>query len=350
MNDEGAVEFLKELLNIYSPSGKEADLAAYLVKRLKELGFNAFVDHVGNVIASPLSPVPSEPELLFLGHIDTVPGFITVREEGGKIFGRGAVDAKGPLAAFLVALIRVKPKKAVVFVGAVGEETESIGAKHIIPCFNPRYAVVGEPSHWEGITLGYKGRLIIHYTISKPKFHTAAPSINAPEEAIRFWQEFKARAECFNGAINLSLLEICSGEEDFCTFAEMKVGLRLPPGIKPASVANLALSLAGEAKLEFSGEEEAFVAERNTALVKTFLKAIRAEGGKPRFKLKTGTSDMNLAGRSWGCPILAYGPGDSSLDHTPWEHIEIDDYLKAIRVWEKVLEGILGGRKNEAVD
>lgn len=350
MRDREAVEFLKELLDIYSPSGKEGAMANYLARRLNELGFYAFVDRVGNVIASPLKSIPPEPNLLFLGHIDTVSGFIPVREEGGKIFGRGAVDAKGPLAAFLVALARVRPKKVAVFVGAVGEETESIGAKNIIPRFHPRNAVIGEPSHWEGITLGYKGRLLIHYTLSKPKFHTAAPSPTAPEEAVRFWQELKAWAESFNGAINLSLLEICSREEDFYTFAEMKVGLRLPPGIKPASVTHQALSLAGGAKLEFSGEEEAFVAERNTSLVKAFLKAIRAEGGRPRFKLKTGTSDMNLAGRAWNCPILAYGPGDSSLDHTPWEHIEVNDYLKAIRVWEKVLEEILGGCENEAMD
>jgi LysW-gamma-L-lysine carboxypeptidase len=72
------------------------------------------------------------------------------------------------------------------------------------------------------------------------------------------------------------------------------------------------------------------------------LKAIRTEGGRPRFKLKTGTSDMNTVGPAWGCPIVAYGPGDSSLDHTPNEHIDVEEYKRAIDVLTRALE-ILGG-------
>jgi len=53
--------------------------------------------------------------------------------------------------------------------------------------------------------------------------------------------------------------------------------------------------------------------------------------------LKTGTSDMNVVGPAWGCPLLAYGPGDSGLDHTPDEHIEIAEYLRAIDVLETAL-------------
>jgi LysW-gamma-L-lysine carboxypeptidase len=68
------------------------------------------------------------------------------------------------------------------------------------------------------------------------------------------------------------------------------------------------------------------------------LKAIRAEGGRPRFKLKTGTSDMNTVGPTWQCPIVAYGPGDSSLDHTPDEHIDVEEYRRAIDVLAQALE------------
>jgi len=355
MNEREAVEFLKGILNIYSPSGEEGPLARYLAESLEKRGLRAYVDDVGNVIAAFSRPIPDEPELIFLGHIDTVPGFIPVREEGGKIFGRGAADAKGPIAAFLVAMLRVKPEIPIVFVGAVGEEAESIGAKYVIPRFKPQNAVVGEPGQWEGITLGYKGRLIIRYNLSKPKAHTAAPSPTAPEEAFLFWQELKAWAEGFNQArspferVDICLTEICSQNEAFSSSVEMGLELRLPPGLEPSALTTTALSLAKGATLEFSGEEKAFVAQRNNPLVRAFLRAIRAEGGTPRFKLKSGTSDMNLAGPSWQCPILAYGPGDSSLDHTPWEHIEVEDYLKAVKVWERVLT-LLSGGGNEALD
>jgi len=65
---------------------------------------------------------------------------------------------------------------------------------------------------------------------------------------------------------------------------------------------------------------------------------MRSEDLRPRFKFKTGTSDMNVVAPKWGVPTAAYGPGDSSLDHTPNEHIAIDEYLTAIRVLTRVFE------------
>ncbi len=58
---------------------------------------------------------------------------------------------------------------------------------------------------------------------------------------------------------------------------------------------------------------------------------------KPHFKHKTGTSDMNVLGPAWNCPIAAYGPGDSRLDHTPDEHIELREFSRAIDVLAEVL-------------
>ena len=72
-------------------------------------------------------------------------------------------------------------------------------------------------------------------------------------------------------------------------------------------------------------------------MARPLLPGIRQEGGRPGYLPKTGTSDMNVVGPAWRCPILAYGPGDSSLDHTPGEHIEIVEYLRAIRVLEAAL-------------
>jgi LysW-gamma-L-lysine carboxypeptidase len=67
------------------------------------------------------------------------------------------------------------------------------------------------------------------------------------------------------------------------------------------------------------------------------LATIREAGGNPRFAVKTGTSDMNVVGPIWRCPIVAYGAGDSALDHTPDEHIPVADYLGAIQVLRQVV-------------
>jgi LysW-gamma-L-lysine carboxypeptidase len=86
------------------------------------------------------------------------------------------------------------------------------------------------------------------------------------------------------------------------------------------------------AELCFHDDELAFRAPKNTRLVAAFLTAIREMGGQPRFSFKTGTSDMNIVGPVWKCPIVAYGPGDPTLDHTPNEHLDLAEYEKAIAV------------------
>jgi len=58
--------------------------------------------------------------------------------------------------------------------------------------------------------------------------------------------------------------------------------------------------------------------------------------------VKTGTADMNVVAPHWpDTPVVAYGPGDSSLDHTPNEHIKVNEYLRAIEVLRSVLERLM---------
>jgi LysW-gamma-L-lysine carboxypeptidase len=100
--------------------------------------------------------------------------------------------------------------------------------------------------------------------------------------------------------------------------------------------------LAGKCEISFSAEEVAYQAGKNNALVRAFLAGIRRQGGGPGFLLKTGTSDMNVVGPAWGCPILAYGPGDSRLDHTPEEHVDLDEWQRGVAVLADVLRSLPG--------
>ena len=73
-------------------------------------------------------------------------------------------------------------------------------------------------------------------------------------------------------------------------------------------------------------------------LMRSFLAAIREQTSeRPRFVSKSGTSDMNVVAPVWQCPIVAYGPGDSNLDHTPNEHVGLDEYWQAILILESAL-------------
>ena len=94
---------LSGLLTAYSPSAHEADAVKYLVRGMRALGFEARIDGAGNAVGS-LGDGPNE--ILLLGHIDTVPGYITVERRDDALYGRGSVDAKGPLATFVSAAAR----------------------------------------------------------------------------------------------------------------------------------------------------------------------------------------------------------------------------------------------------
>jgi LysW-gamma-L-lysine carboxypeptidase len=345
MDDVG---FLEELLAIPSPSGEEDGLAEYLVGRMTALGFRAHRDEAGNVVGVLGDPA-AEREIVLLGHMDTVPGLIPVRRHGDRLFGRGAVDAKGPLAAFVLAATRAAPRLSgarVRVIGAVEEETHGRGARHLARTMQPPYcAVIGEPSAWEGITLGYKGMLAVDYQLVQPGGHSAGERSGPAEQAVRFWNQLMTHADEHNGGRSGHFDTLDPALRDFRTFsdglddgAEMNVVIRLPPGADAAGLKRKMRAWCNGARLSFPGSDPPFRAEKNTAPVRALLRAIRAEGGKPRFKLKTGTSDMNVVGPAWGCPIVAYGPGDSSLDHTPDEHIQVAEFRRGVDVLTRALE------------
>jgi acetylornithine deacetylase/succinyl-diaminopimelate desuccinylase-like protein len=132
----------------------------------------------------------------------------------------------------------------------------------------------------------------------------------------------------------------------------MRIGFRLPPGFDVAAFSAQLSTWAQEAEVEIdlSGVEVAFQSNRTIPLSRAFIQAIRATGLRPTFKNKTGTSDMNVVGPIWGQNIVAYGPGDSRLDHTPQEHIRLDEYQHAIQVLQHVLQNLsmpVGDRAGE---
>src|SRR5689334_9540169 len=156
----------------YSPSCAERALSEWLCAHLKRSALRLEIDVVGNFIAElPATIETPEPPIVLLGHMDTVPGYIRVRREDGRLYGRGAVDAKGPLAAFIAATLRLASSDAprsrpVIIVGAVEEEAAtSRGARAVLERWRPAYTIIGEPSSAEAVTLGYKGRLLVSYRV-----------------------------------------------------------------------------------------------------------------------------------------------------------------------------------------
>jgi LysW-gamma-L-lysine carboxypeptidase len=347
------ISFLKNLISIPSPSGEEDAVAAYLIEKMTHLGFQAQRDEAGNVVGA-LGDPEAERAIVLLGHMDTVPGHIAVRQREGCLYGRGAVDAKGPLAAFVLAAAQVAPRlrgARVLVIGAVEEEAHGRGARHLARAMPPPYcAIIGEPSAWDSITLGYKGMLNLDYRLTQAGGHSAGEVRGPAEKAVSFWNELMTHAGAYNDGRSGHFDTLDPALRAFDTFSDglsdgvdMNVVLRLPPRLQVSDLKQKLQSWCNGAQLKFYPSDPPFQAEKNTPLVRAMLRAIRARGGRARFKLKTGTSDMNIVGPAWGCPIVAYGPGDSSLDHTPHEHIQIEEFLRGIDVLSHALETLTEG-------
>ncbi|MDB5075901.1 MAG: N-acetyl-ornithine/N-acetyl-lysine deacetylase [Chloroflexi bacterium] len=354
------VELLETMLRIESLSGREGEVARFLCDEMAVRGFRSWVDGVGNVIGERGDPTTG-PTVLLLGHMDTVPGNIPVRVENGRLYGRGAVDAKGPLAAFISAASRVKLAGRIVVVGAVEEESaSSAGAKHIAKAYNPDAAIIGEPSAWDRITVGYKGRLLVRYTVTRDSSHTASDRQGACEAAVEYWQSvLGAVAEANRDRppntferLSPSIRSMSSHTDGMRERATLQLGFRLPPGFDGDAWQEVLRGLTVDAELEFAAYEPSVRVAKNTTVARAFIQAIRHQGGDPRFVVKTGTSDMNVVNQTWQCPMLAYGPGDSTLDHTPDEHISLSEYQSAIDVLVGVLNELaitVGATSHRAV-
>ncbi|MEW6287573.1 MAG: [LysW]-lysine hydrolase [Chloroflexota bacterium] len=370
-------ETLTGLVSRYSPSGQEREAAEWLVGRMKTLGYtDAFVDGAGNAVGVMGAGAR---QVVLLGHIDTVAGEIELRvansasdfppasQDGQPIapnvkpssskvlYGRGAVDAKGPLACFVDAVAQVGAVDGWQFVviGAVEEERDSDGARFAADRYQPDFAIIGEPNQWDRITLGYKGSAWVKVTVRREQTHTASGEQTAAEAAVDAWLQIKSFVDAFNadkqtlfGKLLPTLRGMESGQDGFAQWARLTVGVRLPLEVSPDEwYSNLkALLNASDddgVQVEPAGfPVPAWRGEKNNRLVRAFLSSIRSQGGEPRFVYKTGTADVNIVAPVWQCPAVVYGPGDSALDHTPHEHIDLEDYRRAVNVLAAALSAL----------
>src|SRR5688572_4385648 len=286
MND---FETLIGLVSHYSPSGQEHSAVEWLVARMKSLRYDeAFIDEAGNAVGV-LGNGPKQ--VILLGHIDTVPGEISVCVEDGVLYGRGSVDAKGPLACFTDAVAHVGAVEGWQFIviGAIDEERNSDGARYVATKYKPDYAVIGEPNHWDRVALGYKGSAWANVTIRREQNHTASGKETACEAAVAIWSAVKSFTDSFNAEkqrafdkIIPTLRGMDSGQDGFEQWARLNIGVRLPLDVSPNDWYEKLNGIAGDAQVEHLGYAvPAWACEKNTALVRAFLSGIRSQGGEP---------------------------------------------------------------------
>jgi [amino group carrier protein]-lysine/ornithine hydrolase len=334
-----SVDLLHAMLDIPSPSGREDDLARFLEKTMNYLGMAVHRDEVGNVIGD--IGTGRGPVVMLLGHLDTVDRPLAARRDGDRLVGRGAADAKGPLAAMISAAVARPAFPGTIRVaGAVEEERLSRGGEHLARTVPPPDALlVGEPSGWSRVVLGYKGKIDIEYRVTRPATHPTNPVAKASEVAAGFWHDLLEALgpERDHAAFGLPAATLRGVRGDL-TEALLDVDCRVPPGFDAEALAARLRARVNGGEITVVRHIPAVRRDRSDPVVRAVTAAIRRHGGRPRPTLKTGTSDMNTVAPHWNVPMATYGPGDSSLDHADDEHIEIGEYLKGIDVLTATLD------------
>ncbi|WP_323172697.1 [LysW]-lysine hydrolase [Natrialba sp. PRR66] len=351
-----ARELLVDLVSIPSPSGEERDAAERLAAFFEAHDREVWIDEVGNVRA------PADDSVLLTSHIDTVPGEIPVEIESADdadeeediaddgtdvLWGRGSVDATGPLAAMAAAAVRT----GVSFVGVVGEETNSRGARHLVDDREEPDAVVnGEPSGATGITLGYRGFLSGTYVATSESGHTSRPEPNAIQHATNWWTSVEEAFEqdeyqpVFE-RVTTKPVAIDGGitDDGLSVEATLDVQLRVPPTLDVETVRETAEAPLEIGTVTWADPIPPVMESPRTEVARAFRAAIRKEDGEPRLLRKTGTSDMNLFAGAWDCPMATYGPGNSELDHAPDERLSLAEFDQSVAVLTRVATTLTGG-------
>ncbi len=351
------VSFLLESLRIYSPTGKEERFASYLERKAAVAGFTVERDKAGNVIARAGR---GEKKVFLCGHMDTVPGFIPVREEGGRIYGRGASDAKGPLCAlFYASLPFIESKDIRVTLAFVTrEEGDSLGINTIIgkrESFD--HAIFAEPSGSSKVVIGYKGRVGFWVRVRTEGGHASSPWAHksAFEVATKAVDLIRSMESKYRGRDNYSSLSVCptifragSYHNVVPSKASAYLDIRVPPGLNTSTIISEVSELVdsldskeANVSVEFDEPTEPYEANINSLLVRAVQRAVIISlGRRPVFVRKTGTGDMNTFAHLTGIESVTYGPGVSEVSHTSREYVEVEDYLDSIKVLREALNQI----------
>jgi LysW-gamma-L-lysine carboxypeptidase len=241
------------------------------------------------------------------------------------------------------AVARVGPDLGVrlVVIGAIDEERESIGARAVVDAYRPDAVVVGEPSGTDAVVIGYKGLIRFTVDVTRPPAHSSTIAPKAVEVAADLWQRLREwlpvnpHEPLFRQAVP-TLIRL----DGDMAGARLVVSCRTPVGFDQDDLVARIVDAAGDDRVTVVESTPAVLRPRTDPVARALCAAVRRHGGTPSTKVKLGTADMNVVAPHWPVPTATYGPGDSRLDHTDDEHIDVQEYLRAIDILSDALRDI----------
>ncbi len=333
MTFEQTIALARQLIDIESITGNEAAVGEFLLAKLRELGFAAEKMPVEGTRFNIYAHCGQPPVLVFSTHIDTVPPFFPSREDDQRIYGRGACDTKGIIAAMLNAAVRLKLENAPIgLLFVVGEERDSLGAKvanQHAPNPRPRFLINGEPTE-NKVGTASKGALRVEITARGKMAHSAYPELGESAidkllDALERVRKLKLPINPDVGptTLNIGIIEGGRATNVIADFAKAQLLYRLvgPPDQIIADIKAAASTLAEvEVVLHIP-----FVKLRTFAELPTFIAAY--------------TTDIPALSH-WGEPIL-FGPGSIHVAHTDNEHIEKSQLQAAVEIYYSMVKQLL---------
>lgn len=347
---------LLEMVDIYSPSGKEEDIQLYIESRLQEAGVEVtrqvVEDERYNLYATMGS---GPPQLVLVGHVDTVPAWdleeYGAKEEWGVVRGLGAADMKGGCAAMLEAWLALmtlpeEQRPAVGLLFVVGEEENGDGSALFLEQNRPPWVVIGEPTSLFPC-LSHYGYLEVSLTTQGRRIHSSLPELghNAIESMLRFLL-ILGNDPLFDRDSNqivYSIREMSSSQAGFVVpdQCDSFVDLHLSPEIDPESVKQTIVACVEKAErlipglnlaLSFDFTARGYVLEDIQELVE-FFGDVYAQLNLPlELNPFRSHSDGNLFFGA-GCHPLVLGPGSLETAHTDDEQTSLSQVEAAARIY-----------------
>jgi len=354
---------LLDLIDIYSPSGKEEDVQLYLEQLLSGAGFAVKRQEVEEERFNlQVTMGKGEPQLYLVGHVDTVHAWdldeVGAREEAGVIHGLGSADMKGGCAAMIeswLAIAQALPageRPSVGLLLVVGEEENGDGSASFLKSQRPPWAVIGEPT---GLTacFAHYGYLEAGFVTHGLKKHSSLPELghNAVESMLRVLLQLGSNPLFSRGQSEIvySVREMHSSQKGFVVpdRCEAWIDLHLPPERDPVWLEESIRRIAGEAHRHIPGLDLSLAFEFASAGYSLgtdnrparLLKEIYPRLGLAlKFDAFRSHSDGNLFYAA-GCRPLILGPGALELAHTPEERVDFAEVLAAARIYAALCLG-----------
>jgi acetylornithine deacetylase len=331
-------ELTRALVDIESITENEERMGNALFAHLDDLAreFNGHVERMPvtpqrfNVLAWWGSPV-----VTLSTHMDTVPPFYPSREDDQHIWGRGACDTKGIIAAMIFAVRELLEQghRNIALLFVVGEERNSAGA--YVAAQNPRgskFLINGEPTE-NKLAIGCKGALRLELIASGRMAHSAYPELgeSAIEKLLDSLQEIRRIPLPVDQILGPSTLNIG-------TIA----GGRAPNVVPDQAQAEIFVRLVDDGAQTRAAIKQAAGTHAEARDV-LFIPAVHL-GTLPNFEttVVAFTTDIPAFGQAWGRPYL-FGPGSIHVAHTAEERIPKKQLLEAVQIYKRMVKELIKG-------